>query len=146
MISDSAATWPQMEPAGYRRCSERMIPLPTSLNILCVDNDPKILALRAALLSIAGYEVLTAIDSESALQVFEANCIDLVITEYFETGDWEKLAGAMKMRKPEVPILLYTLAQDPPEGFPWVDQVLVKGMNPPEFLSEVAKLITKSQG
>ena len=121
--------------------------VPDKATILCVDEDARILSLRAALLSIAGYEVVTAADTEVALQLLASRHIDLVVTEYIQTsGGWQEFAGALKVHKPEVPILLYTALPEPPEGFRHADRLLAKGMNPSEFLSEIADLIAKSRG
>jgi CheY-like chemotaxis protein len=102
--------------------------------------------LRKILLSIAGYKVLTATNSESALQIFTLKHVDLVITDQLlpcRTGG--QLAWEMKRLKPEVPFILYTGLQEPPPGAEHVDVILIKGMNPPEFLAAIAKLVAKSQ-
>ena len=51
----------------------------------------------------------------------------------------------MKRFKPEVPIVLLTAAAEPPSGSENADLVLRKGLDPPEFLAAIAKLITKRQ-
>lgn len=114
--------------------------------ILCVDDEPTILAVRKLLLSTAGYEVLTAIDGESALRTFVQNHVDLVITDQFlpdNTGG--RLAAEMKRLKPEIPVVLYTGLMDAPADAEQVDLILPKGMGPPEFLSAIGKLVAKSR-
>jgi len=94
------------------------------------------------LLSIAGYQVLTATDGESALQIFAQNHVDLVITDQLLPGrTGGQIASEMKRLRPEVPIILYTGLQDLPPGSEHADVILVKGMNPPEFLAAIAKLV-----
>lgn len=114
--------------------------------ILCIDDEPTILALSERLLSIAGYKVLTATNGESALRIFTLSHVDLVITDQLlpdRTGG--QIASEMKRLKPEVPVILYTGFQDPPPGAEHGDLILVKGMNPPEFLAAIAKLIAKPE-
>ncbi len=54
--------------------------------ILCINDEPTILMLRKVLLSIAGYTVLTATNSESAVRLFTLNHVDLVITDRLFPG------------------------------------------------------------
>ena len=113
--------------------------------ILCVDDDPMGLAARRMLLSIAGYDVLIAITGETALQMFRRQKVDLVIADYFlpdSTG--AEITAAMKQLKAEVPVILLTGEMDPPPGSDHADMVLTKGMDPPDFLATVAKLLKPS--
>ncbi len=101
---------------------------------------------RRLLLSIAGYDVLTAADGDAALRIFRRDHVDLVVTHHLlpeRTG--RQVAAEMKRFKPEVPIVLLTGAPEPPSGSEHADLVLTKGMDPPEFLDAIAKLITKRQ-
>ncbi len=98
------------------------------------------------MLSAAGYEVLTAIDGESALRIFALNRVDLVITDQFipdSTGG--QIASEMKRLKPEVPIILHTGLMEAAADAEQADLILPKGMAPPEFLAAIAKLVAKSQ-
>lgn len=114
------------------------------LVILCIDDEPTILALRQVLLSTAGYQVLTATEGESALRIFTENHVDLVITDQLLPGrTGGQIASEMKRLRPDVPIILYTGLQDLPPGSEHADVILVKGINPPEFLAAIAKLVMK---
>ena len=96
------------------------------------------------LLSIAGYQVLTATEGESALRIFTENHVDLVITDQLLPGrTGGQIASEMKRLRPDVPIILYTGLQDLPPGSEHADVILVKGINPPEFLAAIAKLVMK---
>src|SRR5271166_7057113 len=112
--------------------------------ILCVDDETTGLTARRLLLSIAGYTVLTATSCNTATKLFACNHVDLVITDHLlpdSTG--AELASEMKRLKPEVPIVLLTGLVDLPPGYEDVDLVLTKGMTPPEFLADIAKLLAK---
>ena len=114
--------------------------------ILCVDDEQTGLTVRRLLLSSAGYKVLTATRADAALRLFRCNHVDLVITDHLLpdlTG--AQLTSQMKQLKPEVPIVLLTGLVDPPPGFEQADLLLTKGMMPPEFLAEVARVLSKAQ-
>ncbi|HME31352.1 MAG TPA: response regulator [Terriglobales bacterium] len=116
-----------------------------TLAILCVDDEPTGLTARRLLLSIAGYTVLAATSAEIALRLFGCNDVDLVITDHLLpdlTGT--ELVAVLKRLKPEVPVVLLTGLIDPPPGSERADLLLTKGMTPPEFLAEIAQLLSKA--
>ena len=109
--------------------------------ILCVDDDATALALRSAVLSSAGYEVLTAADGAAALELFRRIQVDLVITDYRLPGlTGTQVAAEMKRLKPAIPIVLFTGLVDAPLGSNHADLVITKGMPALEFLREVGRL------
>ena len=110
--------------------------------ILCVDDEAAGLTARRLLLSMTGYTVLLASSGATALKLFRCNHVDLVITDYL-LGDvvGTDLVSAMKRIKPEVPVVLLTGLMDSRPGFERADLVLTKGLTPPEFLTEIAKLL-----
>jgi CheY-like chemotaxis protein len=109
--------------------------------ILCVDDEPNILMLRQILLSIAGYNVLTADNGEDALEIVAGNHVDLVITDQLLPGlSGTDIAAEMKRINPALPIVLFTGLPDPPTGAEHIDLVLTKGMTPPEFLNAIGRL------
>jgi CheY-like chemotaxis protein len=141
----TVGNFPQPPPA--RIAVERVSILLLNPNVvLCVDDEPTGLMVRRAILSIAGYDVLTAADGDEALAILCTSHVDLVITDHFlpdRTG--AQVAAEMKRLKPEVPIVLLTGALEPPPGSENADLVLLKGLDPPEFLAVIAELITKRQ-
>ena len=112
--------------------------------ILCVDDEPTGLLVRRLLLSIAGYDVLTAANRDAALSTLGRNHVDLIITGHFLPDiAWAQVAAEMKRLKPEVPIVLLTGALELPLGSENADLVLPKGLDPSQFLAAIANLITK---
>jgi DNA-binding response OmpR family regulator len=110
--------------------------------VLCIDDEPNILMLRKLLLSIAGYDVLTADNTQDALAMFIDNRVDLVITDQLLPGlSGTETAREMKRIKPHVPIILFTGLTDVPTKVDHIDLVLTKGMTPPEFLTAVGKVV-----
>jgi CheY-like chemotaxis protein len=137
--------WPQPPPSRIAVEGARILVLIPSV-ILCVDDEPTALMVRRLVLSIAGYDVLTAADGDAALTSLCRSHVDLVITDHFlpdRTG--AQVAEEMKRLKPEVPIVLLTGAPEPPPGSENADLVLTKGLDPTEFLAAIANLITKRQ-
>jgi CheY-like chemotaxis protein len=113
--------------------------------ILCIDDEPTGLTARRLLLSVAGYTVLTASSGSAALKLFRCNHVDAVITDHLlsdVTG--AELTSEMKRLKPEVPVVLLTGMVDLPPGYELADLVLTKCITPPQFLSEIAKLLAKA--
>ncbi len=111
-----------------------------------MDDEANILMLRHMLLSIAGYTVLTAANAADAIGLFRCNPVDLVITDQLlldTTGS--ELAAQMKLFKPKVPIVLLTGLIEPPLEVSYIDLVLTKGMDPPDFLAAIAKLVSRAR-
>jgi CheY-like chemotaxis protein len=110
--------------------------------ILCVDDEASALGLRCLVLSSAGYEVLTAADGPSALELFGCIHVDLVITDHWLPGlTGTQVAAEMKRLKPAIPIVLFSGLVEAPLGSEHVDLVITKGMPAVEFLREVGKLL-----
>jgi len=114
--------------------------------ILCIDDEPNALTARQMLLSKAGYQVLTATTSESAMQVFTSEHVDLVIIDYLlPDRSGGETASEMKRLKPEIPVIVYTGLAELPADAKDADLVLSKGLTPPEFLAAIASLVAKSR-
>jgi CheY-like chemotaxis protein len=112
--------------------------------ILCVDDEPTALLVRRLLLSIAGYDVLTAANRDAALSTLRRNHVDLIITGHFlPDSAWVQVAAEMKRLKPEVPIVLLSGALELPSGSENADLVLPKGLDPSQFLAAIANLIAR---
>jgi two-component system, OmpR family, response regulator CpxR len=134
----------QLQRSSARR--KKVWHLPNQITVLCVDDEANILRLRRMLLSIAGYAVLTATNADDAIGLFRRNSVDLVIIDQLLLGTTgTELAAQMKMFKPHVPIVLLTGLIEPPLEVGYIDLVLTKGMNPPDFLAAIAKLVAGSR-
>ena len=111
--------------------------------VLCVDDEALGLQIRRALLEMAGYRVLTAVDGKSALVLFTDNTVDAVLLDYLMPEmDGGQVAAAMRLAKPTVPILLHSACVDlPPETVELVDATLPKGEGPETLISRLQLLI-----
>ena len=122
------------------------MPKVTPTVVLCVDDDSRAMMARGLILSVAGYDVQTAASSESALSIFRRSPVDLVIADHFLPGmSGAELASAMKKIKPEIQFVLLMVTPEPPSGAEQVDLVLMKGMNPQQFLDDIQGLLIKRQ-
>ena len=118
-----------------------------SHTILCVDDEALGLQIRRAILELAGYRVLTALDGKAALVLFEGNPIDAVLLDYLMPEmNGGQVAAAMRRLKPGVPILLHSACVDlPQETIEIVDSALSKGEGPELLLNRLQGLIEASQ-
>lgn len=120
---------------------EKCVSQANPMVVLCVDDDPAGLMARRLVLSIAGYDVLTATSGEAALWVLRTSHVDLVITDHFLPGfKGAEILASMKQTKPQVLVVLLTATPVLPPGAELADLVLIKGIAPPEFLAAIAKL------
>jgi len=110
--------------------------------ILCVDDAEIALRVRKLLLTIAGYQVVTAASGEEGLELFKRDAVDLVIADHFLTDKTgTEIAREMKTIKPHVPILIVSAAAETPEGIEFADQFLPKGEAPEVLLETIARLL-----
>jgi len=113
--------------------------------ILCVDDDSAQLSLRAAVLSRAGYDVLTATNAAAGLHLLTHNPVELVISDHvMRDVSGAVLLAEMKRIKPGVRVVLLSGLPDAPEGAEYADVFLTKGMSPPDFLNVIQGLLKGS--
>ena len=112
------------------------------LTLLCIDDNAMALQIRKLVLESAGYAVLTATDSATAMRLFSSEHIDLVVSDHFlQRGTGTQLAALMKRLKPEIPIAIISGAVEPPEGMEYADLFICKTESPPEVLRQIAELL-----
>lgn len=117
--------------------------------ILCVDDDVEALNLRKAMIEMHGYKVLTATNGEQALKLFEAEEIDVVLTDHLLRGrTGTALAAEMKRHKPDVPIAIYSGVSQIPTDIEKADVFITKLVTPEELLAYLHTTISarKAQG
>jgi response regulator RpfG family c-di-GMP phosphodiesterase len=112
--------------------------------ILCIDDEPIGLEVRKMLLQFKGYEVITALNGEEGMRLFQANPIEAVVIDYSMPGTTgDKIAAEMKRLKPNVKILLLSAYVDlPEEALKCVDKRSVKGVAPVNFLHDLQQLLS----
>jgi nitrogen-specific signal transduction histidine kinase/CheY-like chemotaxis protein len=88
-----------------------------SISILAVDDDDLVRTTTVDMLEALGYQVIPARSGYEALQVLEATCVDLVITDHAMpqmTGT--QLAERIRERWPDLPMIMATGYADLPAG------------------------------
>jgi CheY-like chemotaxis protein len=111
--------------------------------VLCVDDETVGLRVRKILLERAGYQVLTAMDGRSGLEIFASEPIDAVVLDYSMPGmHGGEVARKMRQVKPTVPILLLSAYVGLPEEVSsLVDVYMTKGEGAPELLQKLNRLL-----
>ena len=116
--------------------------------LLCVDDRAATLEIRKMLLEREGYDVLTAADGPSGLELFASREVDLVLLDY-NMPEENGAVVAMKMRalKPEVPVIMLSAYFEPPaEAAGFINAYVAKGQNPRVLLDQISKLIQSKGG
>ncbi len=112
--------------------------------ILVVEDDADILELTAGVLRDAGYRVHEALGGLEALEILEANSVDMVVTDaVMPMMSGAELAKTIKTRWPPIRILFQTgyAANTPATGAIDPRQVLYKPATEEELLQRVAALL-----
>lgn len=117
--------------------------LATNSLILCIDDEVLGLQIRKVVLERAGYQVLTAADGESGLNLFEKYAVDAVILDYFMPGmNGGEVAVQMRRARANVPIVLLSAYIDlPTDVVRSVDSILMKGDGPGILMEKVQELL-----
>jgi response regulator RpfG family c-di-GMP phosphodiesterase len=86
-----------------------MIPQAAGPRVLCVDDEPVTLRLVTRLLERMGLVVTTAAGPDVALEIFEEDRFDLIITDIRMPGmDGHAFLAAIRERDPQVPVIVAT--------------------------------------
>lgn len=111
--------------------------------ILCVDDEQHGLMIRQMLLERVGYSVLTAGTAREGLALFSRQPVDAVVLDYYLPDvDGGLVATAMRLIKPDVPIILFSVQWTLPEETGTVaDAVLGKGQHPIGLLNTLEHLL-----
>jgi signal transduction histidine kinase len=109
----------------------RVPPARRELSVLVVDDQPVLRDLLGEMLAAEGHRVELACDGRSALERFEAEQFDLVITDRaMPEMNGDQLAAAIKARAPQMPVLMLTGFGDgdgcPEHVSEFVDRILTK--------------------
>src|SRR5512146_1769482 len=115
--------------------------------ILCVDDEQHGLMIRRMLLERVGYSVLTAGTAREGLALFSHEPVNAVVLDYYLPDiDGARAATAMRLIKPDVPIILFSVQWSLPEETGVVaDAVLGKGQNPLGLLNMLDELLRVRQ-
>jgi CheY-like chemotaxis protein len=102
--------------------------------ILCVDDEPPVLAIVKRLLESADFDVLTASCGREAVRVFQSERIDVVLMDYW-MADMSGIDTATRMKKmdPDVPIVFFSgYSELPAESLGLAECWIRKGQEDPQ--------------
>lgn len=104
------------------------------VKILCVDDEPSVLAMVKRLLESADFGVLTASCGREALRVFQSEHVDIVLMDYWMTGmNGIDAAGKIKKLAPDVPIVFLSgYSELPSESLGIAEYWIRKGQEDPQ--------------
>jgi CheY-like chemotaxis protein len=113
--------------------------------VLCVDDETIGLEVRRMLLERAGYRVLTALDGNAGLDLFEREPVEAVVLDFSMPGmSGGEVAQRMRQVKPHVPILMLSAYTSlPPEVTSSVDLAMTKGEGAPALLKKLGSLVSQ---
>jgi PAS domain S-box-containing protein len=112
--------------------------------ILCIDDEPAALRLRARILQHAGYTVATASTGPEALTKFRAEQFDLVVSDHvLGRGTGTQLAQDFRQINPDIPILILSGTSEIPADIQHADAFLSKLEGPKVFLEKVVEMLAK---
>lgn len=116
------------------------MPVPT---ILCIDDEALGLQIRRAVLERAGYQVLTATDGKTGINLFRSNPVDGVVLDYYMPEmDGGRVAEELRRERPTVPIMLLSAYINlPAEVVALVDMTLLKGEGPMELIEKLGLML-----
>jgi two-component system, OmpR family, KDP operon response regulator KdpE len=120
-----------------------------STTILVVDDEPRYLRLLEANLRTEGYEVLSARDGGSVLEIFSAHPVDLILLDIM-LPDMDGFTVCQRIRQfSSVPIIMLTAKgeeQDRVRGLDvGADDYLVKPFSVMEMLARVRAVLRRAQ-
>jgi two-component system response regulator MprA len=119
------------------------------VDVLVVDDDPKMLSLMRRGLSFAGYAVQLATDGERALSQAREQPPDLVVLDIMLPGlDGIEVCRRLRAGAPELPILMLTARGRVPDRIAGLDagadDYLVKPFDFDELLARIRALLRRS--
>ena len=113
-----------------------------SLTLLCIDDEPNVLAVRKMLLESVGYTVLVADSGLNGLEILQQRKIDTVILDYrMPEMTGAEVAKRIRGTHPEIPIIMLSAFVDlTPEQLKDVDAYVTKGEAPEVLLRTIENL------
>ena len=116
--------------------------------ILCVDDNEQSLSIRKIMLETRGYRVVACHNGRTALEMFQAGGIDLVLSDLVMPElDGTQLIEMIKTLSPETPAILFSGKIKVYERDTRADIFLPKGMYAPvELLERIRLLLVRKRG
>ena len=118
--------------------------IPTSITILCVDDEETPRILRKLILQKQGYQVITAASGVEALEVLDRANINLVLSDQMMPGmTGTELTKSVKARRPTMPIILISGVNEIPADAGYADRFISKVGGPELLFRTVIDVLTE---
>jgi CheY-like chemotaxis protein len=118
--------------------------LPSSITILCVDDEETPRTLRKLILQKQGYQVVTAASGDEALEVLNRAHIDLVLSDQMMPGmTGTELTKSVKAIRPAMPVILISGVNEIPEDASYADRFISKIGGPELLFKTVLDVLTE---
>ena len=112
--------------------------------ILCVDDESVPLILRRLVLEKSGFQVIPAASGAEALDILNAQPVDLVLTDLLMPGlNGLELARKIKERTPRLPIILLSGVNEVPEDAECADLFLSKVEGPVAMCEKISEMLSR---
>jgi two-component system, cell cycle response regulator CpdR len=117
--------------------------MPESVIVLCVDDEPAVLASQREVLESVGFSVLSANSGREAIHLFESRPVDVVLIDFMMSEmSGVKVAERMKQLKPQIPIVFISAYSElPGESLGLAEEWMKKGEKDPEQLIELVRAL-----
>ena len=117
-------------------------------NILCVDDDPGMVALKKTILESAGYRVTACVSAEAARHALESQTFDAVVTDWrLGDGVGRSVVQSAKAHS-SAPVIVVSgyVAEAFQAAEPLADLYLEKPVNPVELIKAMETLLRSKTG
>jgi PAS domain S-box-containing protein len=114
----------------------------TQHTLLCIDDEENGLKIRKWLFEAEGYQVFTALDGPTGIDLFKARSVDAVILDYnMPKMDGIAVAEMLKKLRPALPIIMLSGYPVPAKANRSIDAIITKGESPARLLTTTASLL-----
>lgn len=114
----------------------------SSSTLLCIDDEENGLKMRKWLFESEGFQVLTALDGPTGIELFKTYSVDGVILDYnMPVMNGIVVAETLKKLRSAVPIIMLSGYPVPAEANQYIDTIITKGESPALLLSKTAALL-----
>jgi len=116
--------------------------MPYNPTLLCIDDEENGLKMRKWLFETEGFQVFTALDGQTGIELFKTHPVDGVVLDYNMPGmNGIAVAEMLKKLRSSVPIIMLSGYPVPAEANQYIDALITKGGSPALLLSATASLL-----
>jgi len=114
-----------------------------SKTVLCVDDEAIGLRVRKLMLEGHGFRVLTAINGQQGIELFDQNHVDVVVLDYYMPGlNGGDVAAELRKRRANIPIIFFSAYFSlPPQALELANAFITKGDPPEVLIDKIEQLV-----